>query len=325
MNIDNFGKGAIHDSQDVRDFKYSELMAAGEPFDWTAGFDIEQAIDTKLKVSSQDGSSSCVGQSWAKYAEVLEIAENKNFTDLSAKDVYQRIFNPTYGGAEIRLGAKLLTNLGVNTELDVPSYEDGNPPSETYMRTFQAGDPNEALIYSAKSYASVIPTSIDHIACVIRDNSGCVSGFNGDNEGWATAFVKPPISVKWGHAVYLGRAKMINGKKMIGFINSWGAGWGDNGWGWFDESYLSNIFSLWTLVDRINPINKTMKLGIDSNNNQYLIDEETRIALSIADEKALAEIMAHYKKFAPAVKFDPLGYLVFKGATSLQWKNFLNL
>lgn len=323
MNIEQFGKGAIPDSMDERDYKYSELAGVTTPFNWQEGFDIERKMDWFLKVESQNGSLSCVGQSWAKYAEVLEMIENKNFTDLSAKDIYQRIFGPK-GGAEIRLGGKLLTALGVNTELDVPSYMDGKPPTEAYMREFMAGD-SEALVYKAKSYASVIPFSIDSIAQVIRDNNGCVSGFNGDNVGWSSAFVKPPVKIEWGHAVYLVGAKLINGKKYIKFINSWGTGWGEKGFGYFGEEYLSNMFSLWTLIDQINPNNKKMLIKIDKDNNQYLIDEETRIGFSIANEQALAEITGHYKKFGDPVLFDPTGYLIIRGATAFQWKNFLNL
>ncbi len=316
--VELYGKGAIPDSLDSKDYKYEQIMGVGVPFDWNAGWEIPH----QLKMESQNGSLSCVGQSWAKYAEELEMVENKNFTDLSAKDIYQRIFAPQ-GGAEIRLGGKLVVNLGVNTEEDVPSYENGIPPSETYMRKFIGGD-EEALIYKSKSYASVVPSSIDHIAQVIRDNLGCVSGFNGDNAGWATAFIKPPLKTEWGHAVYLIGAQLINGKKYIKFQNSWGRGWGEGGYGYFDESYLSNIFSLWTLIDQANP--KTMlKLKIDSLKNQYLVDEETKIALTIANEEQLIEFTNHYKKFGTAELFSPVGYLIVHGATGRMLKEFFNL
>ena len=71
-------------------------------------------------------------------------------------------------------------------------------------------------------------------------------------------------------------------------------------------------------------IKKPMILGIDKNKDQYLIDTETKIALTIGDEKQLAEIKQHYK-FAEPIKFDTMGYLVYRGATALGIKEFFNL
>ncbi len=298
MNIEQFGKGALRDSIDPKDYKYEEIMGAGEPFDWDMGYEIPYS----LKVEHQGKSLSCVGQSWAYYAEELEQIESIKLTDLSAKDIYQRIFMPQ-GGAEIRRGASVIKNFGLNTEKDVPSYELEMPPSELFMRTFKSGD-EEALNYIAKSYASVLPGSIDHIAQVIRDNSGCVSGFNGDNEGWATAFVKPPISAKWGHAVYLVGAELINGKKYIKFINSWGTGWGENGYGYFDESYLSNMFSLWTLIDQINPNNKKMEYVKSIMNEEYLVDKTLMIKLNIGDVPERAFLQARGLTGSPNLMSD---------------------
>ena len=84
------------------------------------------------------------------------------------------------------------------------------------------------------------------------------------------------------------------------------------------------------IVLNIKPINnKKMFLTIDSDKNQYLVDEISKFAVSIADEKMLEEITSHFAKSGielekPALT-DMLGYLVIRGATAFRWKEFLNI
>jgi len=106
--------GARPDPIDNRDYNYNKLQKVlGKPtIDWDKGFDI-----AALKVEDQDGSSSCVGQAWSKYAEALNIVEENKFTDLSAKFIYSQIFIPQ-GGAYIREGAKIVVNQGISPEKD---------------------------------------------------------------------------------------------------------------------------------------------------------------------------------------------------------------
>jgi len=276
----NFGKGAIKSPPDPRNYKYEGLVCAAalKAFDWEKGFDIEAKTGV-LKVENQGQSSSCVGQAISKYLEVLNILE-EGFVDLSAKDMYSRIYQPQ-GGAYIMDGFKLAVKRGVATEKTAPSYLYSQPPDEVFMREPTPDNDEEAYLYASKSYATTTHNDLEWIAQMIRDNNGLVSGFEGDDAGWQTAFVKPPITPKWGHAVYLGKAKIINGKKMIGFLNSWN-GWGLAGWGWFDASYLGNLFDLWVLVDKINnPINKTMKIIGDGLNkkDQFVVGEDKKIYL----------------------------------------------
>jgi len=67
-----------------------------------------------------------------------------------------------------------------------------------------------------------------------------------------------------------------------------------------------------------------LKLKIDKNKDQYLVDEKTKIAFTIADEKELETIKKHYK-FDNPEPFDPLGYLVLHGGTEKRWREFLNI
>lgn len=328
MNIEYYGKGCFPDIPDKRDYLIEDILGAPEPFDWDKGFDIEEVIDQKIKVEDQDKSLSCVGQAWQYYLQVLEMIETGIFTDLSAKDIYSRIFYEG-GGATLRDGAKLAVSRGVATEFSNPSYMNGRPPTEAFMRELVNGLEAEAKKFSAKSFATTTHNSIDFMASWIRDNNGLVSGVLGDNEGWRVAdgMVRPPINKDWGHALYFGKAKLINGEKYLGFVNSWSNLWGDIGWGWLKANYFGSLFNLWTLIDNPNN-NKKMKLTIDSNNDQYLVEETCKFGVSIANPEMLNEIVEHFTKLGmkldEPVKTDMTSYFIMRGATAKMIKEFFN-
>ena len=277
---DNLGKGALPDLQDFRDYDYERIAEVfGAPtVDWNMGYEVPEVAN--IKVEDQDGSSSCVGQGFAKYAEVLERAENKNFTDLSSKFIYSQIFVSFGGGSYLRDGAKLVVNQGVAHEEHLPSY----PATEEHMtRSVDITDEirQHATAYKSKSYASIWhKNNMDTFAQAILQNKGCITGVYGTNTGWTVSggFVKPPTASDtkpWGHAFYCVGYKMIEGKRYIKFLNSWGTGWGENGYGYLGEDYFtsSNIFSCWTLVDLPNPVGEhSMKLVI-LGGEQYLRDK----------------------------------------------------
>jgi C1A family cysteine protease len=147
------------------------------------------------------------------------------------------------------------------------------PPTEAFMRELVSSSDEEATIYGSKSYATTTHNDIEWIAQMIRDNNGVVSGFIGTNEGWATADIRPPKDgeIKWGHAVYLIGAEMRNGKQAIKFINSWGENWGDGGYGYFYADSLGEMFDLWTLIDKINTMNRVIKTA-DKQDNWVIKD-----------------------------------------------------
>jgi hypothetical protein len=120
--VSTIGKGAIRqDNPDPRNFKLEAILGVGSltPFDWNKGFSVEDKAG-KLKVEHQGTSSSCVAQAWSKYQEALNLIEGVK-EDLSAKDLYSRIFQPA-SGAYIMDGGKLLVKRGVCLEGSNPSY-----------------------------------------------------------------------------------------------------------------------------------------------------------------------------------------------------------
>ncbi len=233
-----FGTGAFPHTEDPRDYKYTELAKASAPFDWAQGIDIQP-----VKVKNQGSSSSCGGQAWAYFMGVLKGDER------SARFIYSQTAVPG-GGSDGRTNCDLVVKQGDCQESILSSYENGNPPTEAYMT--RRGDISleadlDASTDQALSYAQV-DLNFDSIAQAIRDNKGVILGINGNNNGtWLSAFPQPPVGTEWRHWVWASKAKLINGKRFIGFCNSWGESVGDNGIQWIDEGYLPNIFVAWTL------------------------------------------------------------------------------
>lgn len=252
-----FKTGVFPDPLDTRDYIYEDMCGAEEHFDWNKGYDVEAEMSQhmgrpmKLKVESQNGSLSCVGQATAKYVEVLSVFDEKFLPDLSAKDVYQAIHLPG-GTAIIRDAMKFVVDNGVDHEASVPSYQNGQAPSEAFMQAKVPRNAEQAKRFKALSYLRTTHNDIDFMAAMIRDNHGLVSSYQGDSVNWSAKFMTPPKKPTYSHAVYFGKAKMINGKKYLGLLNSGGTKVGDQGWQWMGEDYFGHLGdSIWVLKDFI--------------------------------------------------------------------------
>lgn len=268
MYEEDFGKGAFPDPIDQTVKEYDHLALGASPFNWEQGFDIEEELGITFPVKDQGPSPSCTGQGASSLAYALNAIELKKafgdrlqefLVELSAKSIYSQIALKSGQGAYLKDAAKALVEYGINTEQDVPSYEDGKPPKSDFM--FDKSWKTEKLTEKAKNYQGKEPRmiqanwDIDLMAQAIRDNGGVLIGVNGENNGtWHLTFPKPPIWVKWRHCMYGGKAKLINGKKYIGVLNSWNKKTGENGWQWFGEEWFKtgNFFNPWVVVDKDN-------------------------------------------------------------------------
>ena len=242
--------GAIPDKVDFKDYRF-EFVAGSTPI--PNKFSLKDKI---VAIKHQGKSSSCVGQAFSYYAEVLNFIETGKKVKLSARDIYSTIHLEN-GGAYLRDGAKKLTDSGVLLERDATSYIDGKLPTEAFMR--QRNDITEAEIekgndFLAKSYIKV-PVNFESIKRAIYENNGCVIGLFGTNEGWETELVTPPVEWKWGHAVYL----CGYDENYIEFVNSWGEGWGNVSFGKFGKEYMRLAFTPWTVQDMSNDYYQNLK------------------------------------------------------------------
>jgi len=258
VNGEEKGTGFVPDTEDSRDKEYDHLAYGASPFDWNKGFDIEAETGIKLKANDQNGSLSCVGQGVSKYVFVMNYIETGTQTDLYAKSVYSQIAFPK-GTSSIRDAFKLLKDYGINEEVDVPSYEKGKPPSEKFMaekKWLNDELKSKAKTYKSKEYRAIMDKkNIDTVAQAIRDNYGVVMGFDGENNGtWHSTHPQTPSKRAWSHCIYGGKAKLIDGKKYVGFLNSWGEDVGEDGWQWFGEEWFKDGWTsnIWTMTDKPN-------------------------------------------------------------------------
>lgn len=245
---DEVNTGAVRDSYDIRDYQFAPRGS----FDWKKGFDIEKKIGFSLVTKDQGKSSSCGGQAWAYYGEVLEAVATGTYEPRSARWIYAPVRIPP-GGSMGRPLSDFVVKNGFARESDAPSYDKGELPSEEFMSKvpkLSTVAKDEAMTSRALSYVQV-PADIEVIAQAIQDNNGCCIALYGENnKTWKSEFPKPPVKQVWAHWVYAGKVKMIKGKKYIGFKNSWGDDTGKKGWQWIGEDYFQNgnVWYGWTLA-----------------------------------------------------------------------------
>lgn len=245
--------GGLVSKPDERDILYPPLASALPPFDWDAGYDVQVDIGAILPVKNQNGSGSCGGQGFSQEDGVIEAKATGSLEERSAKYVIAQTFVMGKDGVMLgsygRDNAKLLKNQGVCREPLCPSYMNGGvPPTDAFMN--RPGDITpearaDAGRSKAISFAYLVQNahglfSIDDFAQAIGQNQGLVMTIDGSNNGtWGSRFPKPPVEREWGHFMYCGKAKLIDGKKYIGAIQSWGVGIGENGWQWFGEEWFA--------------------------------------------------------------------------------------
>lgn len=253
MNETQLGKGAVV-TPTIK--KMPTIGMATTPFDWNTGFSVSELI-----TKNQNGSGSCGGQA------VSYKGEAESGVPKSAKFPYSQIFVRGGGSSEVDL-IKIIVTEGLCDEGMFPSYQNGQPPSEAFMEDSSGITP--AMLLNARPLQgtpSYVNLDFDSIAQAIRDNKGIIIGIYGkDNGTWLSADPTPPLKIDntvWAHWLFVGKAFMRNGKKVIGVKNSWG-NVGENGWQYLTEGYLPYIWSAWTFNKSKYVFNKNLSLGMNN-------------------------------------------------------------
>lgn len=264
----NFGKGALRDVPDPRDYPYEPVFSAAPPVtpqEWQAGFDVRRQLNIpSVPIKNQFASLSCVGQAYAYYSAILNFVETGRYDEVSAKAIYSKIRLPQ-GGSYFRDGAELLVNFGALLEKIIKSYKADGTTDETYMRDTAWITPEivqMAKVLQAKEYRLITGIGMDIFAQAIRDNYGVVFGVEGTNNGsWNTLRPIPPAlntptNQIWGHALYgIGFGINAQGKKTIYTPNSWGDRFNGQMQEITEDYFINNnrwMFNPWVLVDKPN-------------------------------------------------------------------------
>jgi hypothetical protein len=255
-----FEESLQHGWADSETFKLKDTdhiySARTDSFDWNQGYDVEVELKNKLHNGSfrltpnnQLQTLSCGAQAISKLGatqNVLLDNEAPRYIDFSARDAYSHNFLSDGGvyAWDIALWAK---NNGILPEEDLPS----EPMREDVMRNKGLEEDGFSESYKVKRQMikggdiQIVANNIDAAARAIRDNGGILVGVRGKNNGtWSSVRPVPPESIQdsvWGHLMYAGKARINNGRKEIGILNSWG-NIGDNGWQWFGENWFGTPF-----------------------------------------------------------------------------------
>ncbi len=241
MDISTFGKGAIKDSPDVRDFQITPEMLGAVNIDWTVPFLLPEP-----PTRNQGIADDCVAECWSYYHWQLK---GKIF---SKRDLFARIAL-TYG-AEIRDGGKAITGAGQATEDEVP---DPDIPTPTNMRD-KTGVTPEVEASDKELYYFVLPQqNITGVAWGVQSYKGVAFGVIGTDEGWKDRInPRPPMlgEQQWGHALYAFGTHLHDGQKCIIAKSSLGNvdGTVEGAHHHIKENYFlsGNTFNAWTLIPR---------------------------------------------------------------------------
>lgn len=326
--IEQFGKGGVReDIPDPRDYQWGrDVGSATIPFDWSKGYDVEKEVANKLgmpfklPVKNQNGSSSCGGQAWSYYGQILDTLNDLSTEEKSAKFIYSQTHVGT-GGSGGRENCMICINQGWGNEVDCPSYENNLPPSEEFMITNNISAIAKTNAYKDRglAYANVLDRNPENIATAIRDNYGCILGITGSNNGtWRSLFPEAPTAFAntWNHWLYVGKVKMINGKKYFGVLNSWGADVGENGWQWISEDYITKfilgypvVWSVWTMVAKADVTLPP----------PFVFTKTLRFGMTDFDVKVLQEVLKKKGYFPSTVQTtNYFGYLTLGSVQKLQ-------
>ena len=247
MDIKSFGKGGLIKPLARRDYRFELLATAGE---LPAKFEL--VFDGKIK--NQDGSGSCVSQATSYYAEMLNFIETGVWTELSARDLYSQCrIDPM--GSYIKDNMSVMQKSGIALEADAPSYDQGNPPSEDYMKRRDDITPEETekgKDYLILKYLTWDNKNIDYYKRAIIQGNGMVAVSWGNNICWASGDIQLPSyksQMVWKHGIYF--IGYDDSKKVFKFINSWGTEWGYGGYGYLPYKYveLGYVTNPMTMVD----------------------------------------------------------------------------
>lgn len=233
-DISFFGKGAIVTPDDVSSTHYSLAATPPTVIDWNIPFRVAATLVQK----NQDGSSSCTAQATNYYVQALNQIEHGVSELYSSRWIYSQTSLGYGQGTYIWRAMGIPISMGAADLNSVPD----NIETEAWMLD-KSDNPHAILEAKTDKFATISRQNqgIDFMAQIIKDYHGFVTGFNGWNGMFAPdGTVIDWSKSDWGHSVYVCGYEVRNGQKCLVFKNSWGANWGDGGYGYFPEAFVTS-------------------------------------------------------------------------------------
>ena len=298
MKKTHYGTGAIQDprtsSEIEKDFKAEEIMAFGQ-VNWTEKPESEWK---KFPIFNQSSSGSCVAMTKAKELGILNFLEEKDFAELSPRDIYSRRANfPSAGmwGADAN---NISIRHGATLEVLMPSMgknEMSMNISSDRLKSFEA----IGRIFRAKSWFS-IPLNFDSIASILDKGRGVDVWFRWDVSEWDREIprIDPNSNRREHHAVCAVDRTLHEGKKAIIIEDSWGVNRGIKGRRIVTEDWVSRMTwsSYFEDTDNLYLLNKE-----SSTFPKYVFTRMLRVGSTGVDVAQLQRCLGYLK--------DSVGYI----------------
>ena len=255
-----FYTGCIEPESDKRDYLFCDLVSC------TGAYPEEFIPDIDMKPFNQGTSLSCVACAVAAARYIYERYDSRNKKPFSPAYIYgNRCDGYTGEGMQVRSALKQLNKCGDCYYDSFPGYYDYSTAHKLYQKKRNAYDA-EAKPFRTSSFYSVkmeheIKKAILETGSVIASHFIDANWYNTGKNGIIPNY--DPMKNAGCHAILYVGWKKINGKLYWIILNSWGAGWGDNGYGYLPVNYAR--LEAYCILDRIQEVYFSMLKDIENH------------------------------------------------------------
>lgn len=213
--------GVIEDTRSpiekARDFKTSEIASAAAPV-------FAPKLPTewrKFEVRSQNGSGSCVAQSFAHALGIFSQEKTGEFVSLSASFMYKRRFNRPEAGMNAMDAWRVAREEGLTLESLMPSQNMTDAEMDNVKE--QIHDRETAKAFRVKNYVTLDPAlSFDEVAAVAEKGTPVIVWFKFNYPEWTDIPEAKDTITKLAHSTTAVDAVTYNNKQYLVISDSWG-------------------------------------------------------------------------------------------------------
>lgn len=221
------------DAQKALNFKQSEFVTAPSPVLWT---EKPQSMWRKFTIRNQNGSGTCVCQTYATELGILALQKYNAWLDFSASFPYQQRKYPSSSGCTSEDVYTIFPKIGDVFEKDMPSQlmhdeEVMEVPRPNYLADM-------ARVFPAMRIA--LPFDFETIASTVQTTGkGVMVWFKFSNPEWTNIPQLLPQPITSGHSVTVVDFTLYQGKKYLVIQDSWGLQYAMEGLRLISEEYFN--------------------------------------------------------------------------------------